>query len=200
MSPWFFLNTNNADTRILFAHGSHYVFFWTRITRITRILFAHEGAERNFDFWMLNCCGWPQCGIDQWWISMLSQDVLNTRFLNTDVTMNFFEHELREWHEYFYLAHGSHRSHGSLFAAGRSQFLEHEIRRRTTDRREVITRITRILFAHGYHRSHGSLFAEGRSQFFEHEYFGGTRISLTLQLSFYLLQESLGDVAGGDGT
>ena len=91
----------------------------------------------------------------------------NTRFLNTDVTLSFFEHE---------------------------------IRRRTTDRREVITRITRILFAHGSHRSHGSLFAEGRSQFFEHEYFGGTRISLTLQLSFYLLQESLGDVAGGDGT
>lgn len=27
-----------------------------------------------------------------------------------------------------------------------------------------------------------------------------TRISLTLLLSFYLLQESLGDVAGGDGT
>ena len=50
-----------------------------------------------------------------------------------------------------FLAHGSHRSHGSLFAAGRSQFLEHEIRRRTTDRREVITRITRILFAHGSH-------------------------------------------------
>ena len=88
----------------------------------------------------------------------------NTRFLNTDVTLYFFEHE---------------------------------IRRRTTDRREVITRITRILFAHG---SHGSLFAAVRSQFFEHEFLGGTRNSLTLLFSFYLLQESFGDVAGGDGT
>ena len=133
--------------------------------------------------------------------------------MNFDALTRCFEHEIFEHgchsvffeHEYsdntnIFLAHGSHRSHGSLFTAGRSQFLEHEIRRRTTDRREVITRITRILFAHGSHRSHGSLFAAGRSQFFEHEYFGGTRISLTLQLSFYLLQESLGDVAGGDGT
>ena len=60
----------------------------------------------------------------------------------------FFEHEYSD-NTNIFLAHGSHRSHGSLFAAGRSQFLEHEIRRRTTDRREVITRITRILFAHG---------------------------------------------------
>lgn len=90
-----------GNTRFLNTDVTLY-FFWTRITRITRIFFEHGGAERNFDFWMLNCCGWPQCGIDQWWISMLSQDVLNTRFLNTDVTMNFFEHELREWHEYFW--------------------------------------------------------------------------------------------------
>ena len=93
---------------------------------------------------------------------MLSQDVLNTRFLNTDVTLYFLNTNYANDTNIF-LAHGSH---GSLFAAGRSQFLEHEIRRRTTDRREVITRITQILFAHG---SHGSLFAAGRSQFFEHE-------------------------------
>lgn len=89
----------------IFEHGSHSIFFWTRITRITRIFFLHTEARSailTFECWMLNCCGWPQCGIDQWWISMLSQDVLNTRFLNTDVTMNFFEHELREWHEYFW--------------------------------------------------------------------------------------------------
>ena len=42
-------------------------------------------------------------------------------------------------------AHGSH-SHGCLFAAVRSQFFEHEIRRRHTDRMEVITRMTRIFF------------------------------------------------------
>ena len=159
-----------------------------------------RSAILTFECWMLNCCGWPQCGIDQWWISMLSQDVLNTRFLNTDVTMNFFEHELREWHEYF-LAHGSHRSHGSLFAAGRSHG-EHEIFEHGCHSvffEHEYSDNTNIFLAHGSH-SHGCLFAAVRSQFFEHEYFGGTRISLTLQLSFYLLQESLGDVAGGDGT
>ena len=57
----------------------------------------------------------------------------------------FFEHEYSD-NTNIFLAHGSHRSHGSLFAAGRSQFLEHEIRRRPTDRREVITRMTRIFF------------------------------------------------------
>ena len=31
------------------------------------------------------------------------------------------------------------------------EIFEHEIRRRPTDRREVITRITRIFFAHGSH-------------------------------------------------
>ena len=36
----------------------------------------------SFECWMLNCCGWPQCGIDQWWISMLSRDVLNTNKAN----------------------------------------------------------------------------------------------------------------------
>ena len=42
-------------------------------------------------------------------------------------------------------AHGSH-SHGCLFAAVRSQFFEHEIRRRHTDRREVIKRMSRTFF------------------------------------------------------
>lgn len=36
----------------------------------------------SFECWMLNCCGLPQCGIDQWWISMLSRDVLNTNKAN----------------------------------------------------------------------------------------------------------------------
>ena len=163
------LNTNNSDnTNIFLAHGSHSIFFWTRITRITRIFFCTRIALCI----LLNTNYADNTNIFIWHTDLTDlcsrrgAHMGNTRFLNTDVTMNFFEHELREWHEYFYLAHGSHRSHGSLFAAGRSQFLEHEIRRRTTDRREVITRITRILFAHG---SHGSLFAAVRSQFFEHE-------------------------------
>ena len=53
---------------------------------------------------------------------------------------------------------------------------EHEIRRRPTDRREVITRMTRIFyFAHGSHGLHGSCSRRGRSlgawtrDFFEHE-------------------------------
>lgn len=45
----------------------------------------------------------------------------------------------------FLLAYGSHRPHESLFAAVRSHE-EHEIRRRPTDRREVIKRMTRIFF------------------------------------------------------
>ena len=109
--------------------------------------------------------------------------------MNFDALTRCFEHEIFEHgchsvffeHEYsdntnIFLAHGSHRSHGSLFAAGRSQFLEHEIRRRTTDRREVITRITRILFAHG---SHGSLFAAGA-------HMGNTRfLNTDVTLSFF---------------
>lgn len=62
--------------------------------------------------------------------------------MNFDALTRCFEHEIFEHgchsvffeHEYsdntnIFLAHGSHRSHGSLFAAGRSQFFEHEIRR-----------------------------------------------------------------------
>ena len=58
---------------------------------------------------------------------------------------------------------------------------EHEIRRRPTDRREVIIRITRIIFvhadlplfnAHGSHRSHGSANAShgSRMSFFVPHY------------------------------
>ena len=57
-----------------------------------------------------------------------------------------FEHESHELHEYF-IAHGSHTR--ILFAALRSLVFEHEIRRRPTDRREVIKRIARIVFARG---------------------------------------------------
>ena len=61
------------------------------------------------------------------------------------------------------------------------EFFEHEIRRRPTDRREVIIRITRIIFvhadltlfnAHGSHRSHGSANAShgSRMSFFVPHY------------------------------
>ena len=96
------------------------VFIRTRISRITRILFAagrsqgtwtrdyfeHElnklneyylhaearSAMLTFECWMLNCCVWPQCGIAQWWISMLTWWLLNendTNEINTDSTRSF---------------------------------------------------------------------------------------------------------------
>ena len=54
----------------------------------------------------------------------------------------------------FLYAHGSHGSHGSCSRRGAHgfwtlEFSEHEIRRRPTDRREVIKRIARIVFARG---------------------------------------------------
>ena len=79
----------------IFEHGCHSVFFWTRITRITRILFLHTEARSemlSFECWMLNCCGLPQCGIDQWWISRLSRDVLNTN--NANDTNNYLHADL----------------------------------------------------------------------------------------------------------
>ena len=62
-----------------------------------------------------------------------------------------------------------------------NEIFEHEIRRRPTDRREVIIRITRIIFvhadltlfnAHGSHRSHGSANAShgSRMSFFVPNY------------------------------
>ena len=173
------LNTNNSDN--------------------TNIFLAHGGAERNFDFWMLN-------------VELLRLAAMwNWPMMNFDALTRCFEHEIFE--------HGCH-----------SVFFEHEIRRRPTDRREVITRMTRIFFgtrispisrifvrggrSHGEHEifEHGchSVFFWTRDSPKAHWPQGGnnadntniicTRISLTLQLSFYLLQESLGDVAGGDGT
>ena len=55
---------------------------------------------------------------------------------------------------YLLIAHGSHGSHGSCSRRGAHgfwtlEFSEHEIRRRPTDRREVIKRIARIVFARG---------------------------------------------------
>ena len=46
----------------------------------------------TFECWMLNCCVWPQCGIAQWWISMLTWWLLNendTNEINTDSTRSF---------------------------------------------------------------------------------------------------------------
>ena len=68
--------------------------FWTRITRMTRISFHAEArsAMLTFECWMLNCCVWPQCGIAQWWISMLTWWLLNendTNEINMDSTRSF---------------------------------------------------------------------------------------------------------------
>ena len=68
---------------------------WTQIIRMTRIFFWHAEARSamlTFECWMLNCCVWPQCGIAQWWISMLTWWLLNendTNEINTDSTRSF---------------------------------------------------------------------------------------------------------------
>ena len=72
-------------------------------------------------------------------------------------------------------------------------FFEHEIRRRPTDRREVITRITRIFFLHTEliffaHGSHSRIFVRGGALTLEHEIFlntNFTRILFGTRLSFF---------------
>ena len=111
------LNTNNPNWTNNFAHGFCSVFymhtdrtdfvrggaltgdlntrlFWTRIIRIERIILHTEArsAMLTFECWMLNCCVWPQCGIAQWWISMLTWWLLNendTNEINMDSTRSF---------------------------------------------------------------------------------------------------------------
>ena len=56
------------------------------------------------------------------------EQIVTTDLVYTDLTL--------------FNAHGSHGSHGFFTR----DFFEHEIRRRPTDRREVISRITRIIF------------------------------------------------------
>ena len=63
----------------------------------------------------------------------------------TRISYCFFWTRITRITRIFLLAYGSHRPHESLFAAVRSHE-EHEIRRRPTDRREVIMRMTRIFF------------------------------------------------------
>ena len=125
---------------------------------------------------------------------------VSMRFYTLGILHEIFEHESHELNEFF-IAHGSHGSHGSytrIFLNTNNpnntnifwhtdltdhtdltlEFFEHEIRRRPTDRREVIIRITRIIFvhadltlfnAHGSHRSHGFAYAShgSRMSFFE---------------------------------
>ena len=69
-----FLNTNNQNNTNVFWHAEA------------------RSAMLTFECWMLNCCVWPQCGIAQWWISMLTWWLLNendTNEINTDSTRSF---------------------------------------------------------------------------------------------------------------
>ena len=63
------------------------------ITRMTRIFFAHGGAERNFDFWMLN-------------VELLRLAAMwNWPMMNFDALTRCFEHEIFEHgchHEFFW--------------------------------------------------------------------------------------------------
>ena len=92
---------------------------------------------------------------------MLSQDVLNTRFLNTDVTLYFLN---------------------TNYANDTNIFWH-------TD----LTDLTDLCSRRGAHSFLNTNNSNKTNIFIWHT-------DLTLLLSFYLLQESLGDVAGGDGT
>ena len=128
--------------------------------------------------------GWAIYGTWNWWTWWLHE---------------ILEHEMSL---YIFLNTNNSNNTNVFLHTWTRDFFEHEIRRRPTDRREVITRITRIFFlhteliffAHGSHGSHGSLFAAVRShlnmRFFWtrilHEFylahgshFLSTRISLT---------------------
>ena len=87
------LNTNNSDnTNIFLAHGSHSIFFWTRITRITRIFFCTRIALCI----LLNTNYADNTNIFIWHTDLTDlcsrrgAHMGNTRFLNTDVTLSFF--------------------------------------------------------------------------------------------------------------
>ena len=108
------LNTNISNDTNIFSRGSYSVFnthtdrtdltdlvrggaltgglntsfFWTRITRMTRILFAHGGAERNVDFWMLN-------------VELLRLAAMwNCSMMNIDAHMVAIERKRHEWDKY----------------------------------------------------------------------------------------------------
>ena len=95
----FYTHTDRTDhTDLVRGEGAHggleHEIFWTRIKRIARIILHAEArsAMLTFECWMLNCCVWPQCGIAQWWISMLTWWLLNendTNEINTDSTRSF---------------------------------------------------------------------------------------------------------------
>ena len=61
---------------------------WTRIIRMTRIMFARGGAERNVDFWMLN-------------VELLRLAAMwNCSMMNIDAHMVAIERKRYEWDKY----------------------------------------------------------------------------------------------------
>ena len=131
-----FLNTRFFWTRIARIKR---IIYCTRISRITRILvrsvaltvFEHEIRRRPTD---------RREVIKRIKRIIFARGSCSVFYTHTDL--------------YLLIAHGSHGSHGSCSRRGAHgfwtlEFSEHEIRRRPTDRREVIKRIARIVFARG---------------------------------------------------
>ena len=123
--------------------------------------------------------GWAIYGTWNWWTWWLHE---------------ILEHEMSL---YIFLNTNNSNNTNVFLHTWTRDFFEHEIRRRPTDRREVITRITRIFFlhteliffAHGSHGSHGSLFAAVRShlnmRFFWTRILWIKRILFGTRLSFF---------------
>ena len=114
------------NKHVFFSHRLHgwtRIFFWTRISRIARIFI---GTQVNTDFF------WTRDSSKTHWPKGSNFTNFTNIYWHTDEHGFFFEHEFHELHEYL-LAHRWTRI-----------FFEHETRRRPTDQREVISRITRM--------------------------------------------------------
>ena len=121
--------------------------------------------------------GWAIYGTWNWWTWWLHE---------------ILEHEMSL---YIFLNTNNSNNTNVFLHTWTRDFFEHEIRRRPTDRREVITRITRIFFfAHGTHffctriSRISRIFVRGGALTLEHEIFlntNFTRILFGTRLSFF---------------
>ena len=129
----------------IFEHGCHHEFFWTRITRMTRIfLFGTRISPISRIFVRGGALTW---GTRDFWTQMSPWFFLNTNNAdNTNIICT------RRRGAQFWLLNVELLRLAAMWNWPMMNFealtrcFEHEIRRRPTDRREVIKRMTRIFF------------------------------------------------------